>query len=950
MKKFLLIAVMALLSISADAQYKPYNSKAVKETKVRTNSPAQKNTQPLQVAGTFNAGEITKDRLSRKVSIDVTKLQPAPAMQRRAKAMQQAKGKAFSKGMAQTRHMSNLKPIIDPQSAKAFKASQLAATYTGKGYDYFERKDVKWTMTPYTAELDGEEVSVFFDLIPTPNFLTQIFPNGIPVEYTIQDDVITVMPQSIASYQNEAKDSTFYITLFSANSEDEEGNASGIIKMEVSEEGHLKITDGNMICLGEFAFVEFDSELSDGDAYLGFDELIADVRYLSEGQKDGVTVEKEYGAYGIDDDTNDFVTWTLQQGTYTEDDEDTPIFVNMTPFLEEFSALYPDGIWVEYTQIGNTIVVEPQMLAYMTADDNTRIYLLLHSYTSEDGNIVLTIGSDGSLNTIKGEEITIGAWETENFDSTYETWMGKYASTRRVKYQLPGAEPLAPEDVACEAANTIVFAGQGLSGYYYNKNLSVIGAYAPTNFKNITEDPASDYEWSVVEDGYDTTTLTGKDRDFAINTTGGFAYEELKLTCYNQGAKSETFNWGCTGVSSDTGELMCDSIMMFAGGSDGSFQFTDGSYPTMTTKSSDDDMVFYTNWGTPDLTSTSMCRIYSYQGKPSTPLYIEGVTLPLISFEGQDDFNLHLIIYKCTRTKDGRVTLGDIIAESDATLENVNTDYADRNIFAIEFTDLYVEDEMGMSESLDYLFIEDEFLLCFDGWDNGTFSGVIGSDDNVSGRSITTWFEQTGDEGYLYRYTSWKPQLFVGFLGFCYGYLHTEDNTDLTFDAKGGEATIHVEPMYYAWEDAERTMPRPSLYLESITVDGEEAEEIPDWINIGIENFDESLDDEGYPNNIDYDLVFGIDPMEDTESRKVEIVYMQTGARLKVTITQGEDAVSNPGDVNGDGEVDVADISAIISVMAGQDVNFDANRADTNGDGEVDVADISNVISIMAGK
>ena len=51
------------------------------------------------------------------------------------------------------------------------------------------------------------------------------------------------------------------------------------------------------------------------------------------------------------------------------------------------------------------------------------------------------------------------------------------------------------------------------------------------------------------------------------------------------------------------------------------------------------------------------------------------------------------------------------------------------------------------------------------------------------------------------------------------------------------------------------------------------------------------------------------------------------------------------GDVNGDGSVDVADISAIISVMAGSE---EYERADVNGDGTIDVADISTVISIMA--
>ena len=51
------------------------------------------------------------------------------------------------------------------------------------------------------------------------------------------------------------------------------------------------------------------------------------------------------------------------------------------------------------------------------------------------------------------------------------------------------------------------------------------------------------------------------------------------------------------------------------------------------------------------------------------------------------------------------------------------------------------------------------------------------------------------------------------------------------------------------------------------------------------------------------------------------------------------------GDVNGDGAVDVADISAIISVMAGT-AAYD--KADVNGDGTVDVADISAVVTIMA--
>ena len=63
----------------------------------------------------------------------------------------------------------------------------------------------------------------------------------------------------------------------------------------------------------------------------------------------------------------------------------------------------------------------------------------------------------------------------------------------------------------------------------------------------------------------------------------------------------------------------------------------------------------------------------------------------------------------------------------------------------------------------------------------------------------------------------------------------------------------------------------------------------------------------------------------------------------------GKEITAVKGDVNSDGTVDVADISSIISAMAG-DTSVDEAAADVNGDGTVDVADISTVISIMAGE
>ena len=72
--------------------------------------------------------------------------------------------------------------------------------------------------------------------------------------------------------------------------------------------------------------------------------------------------------------------------------------------------------------------------------------------------------------------------------------------------------------------------------------------------------------------------------------------------------------------------------------------------------------------------------------------------------------------------------------------------------------------------------------------------------------------------------------------------------------------------------------------------------------------------------------------------------------KMAFAVSSDETETTLEGDVNGDGAVNVADISYIISVMASGDVDDDTkSKADVNGDGAVNVADISAVISIMAG-
>jgi hypothetical protein len=54
------------------------------------------------------------------------------------------------------------------------------------------------------------------------------------------------------------------------------------------------------------------------------------------------------------------------------------------------------------------------------------------------------------------------------------------------------------------------------------------------------------------------------------------------------------------------------------------------------------------------------------------------------------------------------------------------------------------------------------------------------------------------------------------------------------------------------------------------------------------------------------------------------------------------------GDVNGDGEVDISDVNAVINIMLGKAESLPA--ADVNADGSVDISDVNAVINIMLGK
>ena len=55
------------------------------------------------------------------------------------------------------------------------------------------------------------------------------------------------------------------------------------------------------------------------------------------------------------------------------------------------------------------------------------------------------------------------------------------------------------------------------------------------------------------------------------------------------------------------------------------------------------------------------------------------------------------------------------------------------------------------------------------------------------------------------------------------------------------------------------------------------------------------------------------------------------------------------GDVNGDGEVSVADVTVLVGILQEAEAVPDdwMHRADVNGDGEVSIADVTTLVSLL---
>ena len=85
-----------------------------------------------------------------------------------------------------------------------------------------------------------------------------------------------------------------------------------------------------------------------------------------------------------------------------------------------------------------------------------------------------------------------------------------------------------------------------------------------------------------------------------------------------------------------------------------------------------------------------------------------------------------------------------------------------------------------------------------------------------------------------------------------------------------------------------------------------------------------------------YDVV-----VSDAEAQNYEITYVNGVLTVEMT----------PGDVNGDGDVDIADAVCIVNHIVGKpNTTFFEDAADVNNDGDIDIADAVHIVNYVVGK
>ena len=416
------------------------------------------------------------------------------------------------------------------------------------------------------------------------------------------------------------------------------------------------------------------------------------------------------------------------------------------------------------------------------------------------------------------------------------------------------------------------------TGYHLSNSYAMIPAYAEVKFKNYSSEGITDFEWNTYSLELNSTStayvtaerMSGTDTDYSYTTEYG-VYSGTTLEGYTDSGTS-SYSWGANCVYADA------NMYAYCGCQYSTFVISnDSSYPLISRATYDFGYASYGALGTPGVNTAgySISDLIFYQGVPTAPLYCTGIDLMVGAAAWADNgVSLSCIIRRASRDENGDLTLGEVIAQSDSLT------YLESSLTVqLQFADFYSYDDDGQRISHSYMFLDEEFAVQISGWDNGTFVGKpLGEYAvNCNTNSLPTTFCYLTGSDTLQTY-NYYARMYVGFRGAVYGFLHTEDDTSLSFDAAGGSAKISVVPLLCSVGVSSAKKSTRVYYDSQMTPD--------DWISV-------SITDESYTSSDDwyFELTVAADSLPaGTSSRECTFRLFQEGSYLDITVAQSDES------------------------------------------------------------
>jgi hypothetical protein len=742
-----------------------------------------------------------------------------------------------------------------------------------------------WEMRVYP--LSGDTV-VLRNLIPFTASGWEDVQTQVKAIYS--DGSLRVLPaQYVASAQRSSGD-TYDIFLCEA--------------MNPDQPFTLKVaSDGSSLTLDDYSLLCYAIQLAGGNYTFNVDDdfefftLFDAVEYSNDASILNTIPATIYGK-GQDYYTANTTTWETYY--YTIDDATMAVY-DLIPFSD-----YDEPVGAYATVSGSVVTIsnEQPLLTYSNESGATYALCLVDLSKSTETTAVLSdisfqFDEEGAVVVPDGAIWVYWAAPYDADANTVDLTVdngGIYEGYYNLDYSVEDWGSDIP--VARGEAQDFMLHASFSEDFYIFGPYSFIAADRDLTFHSTTPAPYDSIGWAMnvyeyVWNGssYEiqlVDTEISYDEDLNFTSGVGTFYTSPYLSVLNKGNFAAAYLWSLNYFSNYApGNL-------FASGSESDLYYTSQSKQYYASTASYDNAYTFNLYSTNGEKASS---VYSYQGKPASPIFFTGVKLFGASFACTDPkASLKLLIRHCHRNANGGIVPGDTIAIATATtadwkvgLQGTSLTYGN-----ITFSDFFVENEYGFEEEYEgILNIEDEFLFELQGLDNAAITFYPMSEDNadVNGSLNTALAIASDPETLLYSQYA-NDRLYYAYEGFSMGYLYTEDEKSVRIPDEGGIASWTIYPGSYGEDD--NGNPTTALWNADGYVE-------PDWVHVQIVS-------EDYTTNNDFVLQAAVDALPaGVSGRSCILKYMQWGASITLEILQG-DATSGIESISAESRVYAATV------------------------------------------